>query len=352
MTPTNHPPRLSFCIPTLNRGAVIGQTLDSILRQATEDIEIVVVDGASSDNTEAVIRSYSVRYPFVRYFRRDKNMGVDRDMSKSVELAEGDYCWLFPDDDTLEDGAVRRVMSALKDDPSLVVVNTSVYNSDLRDELLPRVMSLQSDRTYLPSECEELFSATVSHLSYMGAVVIRRSLWNDREKEKYFGTEFIHVGVIFQADLPRPAHVIVDPLIRQRYGVSMWSSRNFEVSVLKWPLLIRSFENITLQNRERLSCPASWENTKVLLYRRARGSYSFAQYCKHLHPLRAGVGQKIKAVLVSITPGSMVNLAAIFYYSKIRRSEIALTDLRSSRFYFWNWNRQRRGPQANPLVKG
>jgi len=53
-------PRLSICIPTYNFGRFIGETLDSILPQATEDVEVTVVDGASTDNTADIVENASV----------------------------------------------------------------------------------------------------------------------------------------------------------------------------------------------------------------------------------------------------------------------------------------------------
>ena len=51
-------PLLSICIATYNRANFIGETLDSIILQLTEDVEVVIVDGASTDNTREVVESY------------------------------------------------------------------------------------------------------------------------------------------------------------------------------------------------------------------------------------------------------------------------------------------------------
>ena len=80
--------RLSICIATLNRGAFIGETLESIIRQATDEVEIVVVDGASTDNTEEVVRGFQQRWPRLNYLRLPEKGGVDRDYDRAVALAE------------------------------------------------------------------------------------------------------------------------------------------------------------------------------------------------------------------------------------------------------------------------
>ncbi len=106
--------KLSFCIPTYNFANFIGVTLDSIISQATDEVEIVIIDGASTDNTKEVVMEYKKRFPRINYFLRDKNFGVDMDMAKSVELANGEYCWFMSSDDELKPQAVKRIMEEIK----------------------------------------------------------------------------------------------------------------------------------------------------------------------------------------------------------------------------------------------
>lgn len=121
-------PRLSLCIPTFNRAAFIGETLESIIAQATDDVEIVVVDGASTDGTEEVIRIFQKRFPRLRYHRGDRNMGVERDTQKAVELAEGNYCWLMCSDDVLKPGAIKPPSEVFS--PMEAAKYTTVYEID------------------------------------------------------------------------------------------------------------------------------------------------------------------------------------------------------------------------------
>lgn len=64
-----------------------------------------MVDGASTDNTEDVMRRYVNVDPRIRYVRLPAR-GVDQDYDKSVELAHGEFCWFFTDDNLLRPGAV------------------------------------------------------------------------------------------------------------------------------------------------------------------------------------------------------------------------------------------------------
>src|SRR5688572_11107361 len=107
--------RLSICIPVYNFGSFIGQTLDSILRQSDRDaqVEVLIVDGASTDNTEEVVGAYTNRWSGFRYVRLPKRGGIDADIAQSIKLANGDYCWLFSGDDLMREGALAKALKWL-----------------------------------------------------------------------------------------------------------------------------------------------------------------------------------------------------------------------------------------------
>ncbi|TAK97862.1 MAG: glycosyltransferase, partial [Verrucomicrobia bacterium] len=212
--------QLSICIATLNRAAFIGETLESIVTQLTDEVEIVVVDGASTDQTGEIVKSFAARFPRLRYLRLEQKGGVDQDYCKTVDMARGEYCWLFPDDDLLKPGAVAAVLAATRKNYSLIVVNAEVRSVDLSACLQPSRVRFTEDRIYAteaPAR-NQLLADVGNYLSFIGGVVIRRDIWNQREKERYLGTVFIHLGVLFQSPLPGNALAIAHPWITIRYG--------------------------------------------------------------------------------------------------------------------------------------
>ena len=105
--------RLSVCIPVYNFGAFLGETLESIVPQAAKAVEIVVLDGGSTDDTPQVVGRFQERFPRLNYVRREKKGGIDRDMAFAVEAARGDYVWLFSGDDRMRPDAIERVLAEL-----------------------------------------------------------------------------------------------------------------------------------------------------------------------------------------------------------------------------------------------
>src|SRR2546425_2131461 len=124
-------PRLSFCTPTYNFGQFIGKTLHNILIQGTEEVEIVIVDGASTDQTQEIVRSFQVSNPNLTYHRREQNMGVDRDLAKAVEIARGEYCWLMSSDDLLKPRAVSRVLAEIQLGHAVYLCNRTECDGEL-----------------------------------------------------------------------------------------------------------------------------------------------------------------------------------------------------------------------------
>lgn len=314
-----YPPKLSICIATYNRGKFIGETLDSIIPQLEPGVELLVVDGASSDNTPEVMAHYINLRPEIRYFRESENSGVDRDYDKAVEYARGEFCWLMSDDDLLRPGAVRKVLPALENGSDLFVVNAEIRNADLSNLLLERRLNAVSDRQYGAVEREQFFSDAANYLSFIGCVVIRRSFWLSRDRKSYYGSLFIHVGVIFQKPAIETATVIAEPFITIRDGNATWSARTFEVWGIKWPDLIWSFPDFPDEAKQTICNREQWKGFKFLFYLRAMGAYSLQSFHKHLAS-RAKGWNRAKAYLVAVFPGALANLAVVFYYVTLRRA--------------------------------
>ena len=89
-------PAFSVIIPTYNRAAVLPKAVRSVLAQDFEDLEVIVVDDGSSDETADVIRTLDDDR--VRYVRRE-NGGLSRARNTGTERAEGRYLAFLDDDD-------------------------------------------------------------------------------------------------------------------------------------------------------------------------------------------------------------------------------------------------------------
>jgi abequosyltransferase len=323
-------PKLSICIATYNRAEFIIETLDTILPQMRFGVELVVVDGASPDRTREVLTAYCANHPEVRYIREIANSGVDADYDKAVGYARGEYCFLMTDDDLIVPGAIDIVWPVLDQGIDLVVVDAEVDNSDFSGVLQPRMLKFDEDRSYGAADNEQFFLDAAFRLTFIGGIVIRRRLWLERNRERYFGSLFVHVGVIFQTPIPN-IRIIAAPLIRIRYGNAMWTSRGFEIWMFKWPRLVWSFDVFSDAAKARVSPREPYRNIKSLVWSRSIGAYSIVEYRQHLHD----AGQPF-SLIVAMLPATWLNAFSSLYCALFSRdSASGLYDLVRSKNSTW-----------------
>ncbi len=202
--------KLSFCIPTYNRSNYIRQTLTSISDQIieagwTDCIEICVSDNASTDNTDEEIHNFQADYPSVKlvYSKNDENLGADRNYLRVVELASGEYCWLFGSDDALVPGAVKSLLSEIKHKFDIYLCNRVDCNNALTPVRKYCWLDIPGDRVYdfaLQSELEDYFRSARSIgavFSYLSSIIVRKSQWNAVTYDTSMtGTAYSHVYIL------------------------------------------------------------------------------------------------------------------------------------------------------------
>ncbi|MBT3067042.1 glycosyltransferase family 2 protein [Rhodoferax sp. U11-2br] len=111
---TSAVPKISVCIPTYCGGLTIGAAIESVLAQSLTDFELIVIDDGSTDNTRAIVESYSD--PRLQYFHNAKNLGPQGNWNRCLELANGEYFKLLPHDDLLHPQCLARQAAALDAD--------------------------------------------------------------------------------------------------------------------------------------------------------------------------------------------------------------------------------------------
>jgi hypothetical protein len=240
------------------------------------------------------------------------------------------------DDDILTPGAVAEVLGHCRENYDLIVVNAEDRDADLREILEARRLPFLEDRVYKSSETNRLFADVSDHLSFIPSVVIRRDLWLSRDRKPYYGSLFVHVGVIFQERLPGKALVVAKPLIAVRNANASWASRSFEIWMFKWPGLIWSFPDFPDEVKASVCPREPWRGLKDLLTHRAMGSYSLEEYRRWIAPQAASKARKAMAWVVAATPGHLVNPLAmmycIFFYGNNRIPRFNLSNSRFSIF--------------------
>jgi len=200
-------PLISFAIPTYNFGKYIAETVSSIFDGMVDlnplDIEVVILDGGSTDETRGVVNGLLEHYANIKYKRNSQRGGIDRDLDEVAQMAAGKYIWLFSADDTLSHGWDVHLKNAIMNDPDITLVPAVLCSLDMSRIRPNPIFSTNNNKTltewkfdgngagvddYLKSSksLEALFG-------FLSAIVVKSSFWNDLSKrDDYYGTCWAH----------------------------------------------------------------------------------------------------------------------------------------------------------------
>lgn len=180
--------RLSICIPTYNFGHLIGQTLDSILPQLTDEVEVVILDGGSNDNTTAVVKQRMCANRQITYYQQGCRGGIDRDISKVVSLSTGEYCWLFSADDIMKSDSVAKVLNVIATGKDIYLCEHTLCTFDM--------VALEEYRIFNTLQTPKLFDFSIlndyrtyfeeartseAFFSFLSGPIFKRSRWNQAD---------------------------------------------------------------------------------------------------------------------------------------------------------------------------
>lgn len=112
-------------VPVFNREDLVGPCIRSALAQTVADLEVVVVDNASTDRTWEVCRELAAEDPRIRVFRNPENVGPVRNWKRCMDEARGRFGKVLFSDDTMAPAYLERTLPLLAD-PEVGFVFTSI----------------------------------------------------------------------------------------------------------------------------------------------------------------------------------------------------------------------------------
>lgn len=115
---SGHDRLVTIAMPVRNGAATLRHALDSLLRQTHRDIQIVVCDNASTDETPDIVREYADRDDRVRHVRREEAVSAIQNWRIAYEQVDSRYFMWAADDDVRADDAVEVLLEALEREPA------------------------------------------------------------------------------------------------------------------------------------------------------------------------------------------------------------------------------------------
>ncbi|MDR3617312.1 MAG: glycosyltransferase [Candidatus Obscuribacterales bacterium] len=112
-------PKISVCLPTFNGSKYLTEAIDSVLSQSVQDLELVIGDDGSSDETRQIIEGYAGRDPRINYVFNPQNIGYLRNTNAILKRCTGQYIKTFAQDDAFEPGCFVRLLEILETQPGI-----------------------------------------------------------------------------------------------------------------------------------------------------------------------------------------------------------------------------------------
>ena len=128
-------PEVSIYILNYNYGKFIGQAIESCVDQSFKNIEIIIIDDGSTDNSKEIIQLYARKYPFIKT-RFNKNQGLIKSCNHALKLAEGKYILRLDADDWLDRNAIEIMFNKMEKNKKIELLFPDYYEIDENNNVL------------------------------------------------------------------------------------------------------------------------------------------------------------------------------------------------------------------------
>lgn len=177
MSKQSKQPKISVYMPVYNAANYLTEAIDSVLAQTYKNLELIIVDDASTDESAKIIRSYVRKYPTkiqAIYLKKNVNMGGDAAGNIAYQHATGDYLARMDADDIAVPDRIEKQVRFLETHPTYAVVGTSAWVVNKQGEVI--------GEKKMPTKHQDIYSEFFAfHPMIHPTVMVRRSALGDRD---------------------------------------------------------------------------------------------------------------------------------------------------------------------------
>lgn len=263
---------LSIVIPTLNRAQLLADLLLRLAQEIAwlpkhlqERVEVVVGDNACEDTTGIVVNGYLYQ-PWFKYRRFSERVGADESIARTVELGNGQFIWVFGDDDAMVDGFLRPMIELLlaRPDHVLYYFNRLVMDSDFRRIVRVAHLEWGSEREELP--LSEFIRRFTHWPGFITSLVFRKEhfiLGGEYAIARYAG--WTQLARIFFGVGSGSVCIVNYPAVAQRLGIHLWKESWPRYWLVNMPTMLVDLEERGITS----GALKTWRDNEVSYYRLA-----------------------------------------------------------------------------------
>jgi glycosyltransferase involved in cell wall biosynthesis len=134
-------PLVSIVLPAYNHGKYLHEAIQSVLSQSYPNVELLVFDDGSTDNTAEILATYDKQF----YWERHKNMGQSATLNKGWQMSTGEIISYLSADDALEPNAVEMAVKCLQNDNDAMLAYGDYLLVDAESKVIERVYAPEFD---------------------------------------------------------------------------------------------------------------------------------------------------------------------------------------------------------------
>jgi len=129
-------PKISFIITNFNYGRFLSQAIDSVINQNHQNIELIIVDDCSTDNSKQIIQEYQQKIPSLIFIQNEKNLGQLGSIAKGYSRITGTYFVLLDADDILDSHFAERLLFTHQYSSICMLVSSDIRFINENNELI------------------------------------------------------------------------------------------------------------------------------------------------------------------------------------------------------------------------
>lgn len=138
--------KVSIILCTFNGSKWIQRAIESVKNQSFENFELIIINDASTDKTENLIREYLKNDSRIIYFKNEINLGIQRSRNIGLDLAKGEAVAVIDDDDEwIDSEKIKKQVDFLNENKDFALVGTSVVVVDENNREIYRFTPPQDD---------------------------------------------------------------------------------------------------------------------------------------------------------------------------------------------------------------
>ena len=118
--------RVSIIIPCYNQAQYVSEAIESALNQTYQNVEIIVINDASTDNSADIIKSYADKYSNIIFLDEKENKGVVKSRNLAISKCSGDYILPVDADDKIDPTICEKAVKILNSDNDIRIVYSRI----------------------------------------------------------------------------------------------------------------------------------------------------------------------------------------------------------------------------------